>query len=233
MIRHTQQLEAVLFDLDGTLIDTAADFHRIINILLQESQLPAISYEDLLPSVSDGARAMIEAAFSNHVTSKADPNPDLTSLQNRLLKLYLEQTCVESRPFDGITSALFWLEQQSIPWGIVTNKPWLYTKPLMQQLNLQPAAGSVICPEHIEQKKPHPEGLLLACQQLRCHPENCVYVGDHIRDIEAGNRAGMVTIAAAYGYISEHDDIDSWNSNYSIPQATELQPLLARHFKIY
>ncbi|WP_261844049.1 HAD-IA family hydrolase [Aliamphritea ceti] len=231
MTRHIKKLEAVLFDLDGTLIDTAADFHRIINILLSEKNLPTISYEDLLPSVSDGARAMVERAFSKHIAT--DISLEITSLQNRLLELYLAQTCVESRPFTGITDTLTWLEQKSIPWGIVTNKPWLYTEPLMRQLNLKPAAGSVICPEHIEQKKPNPEGLLLACQQLQCRPENSVYVGDHIRDIEAGNRAGMVTIAAAYGYISQDDNINNWNSNYNIQTATELQPLLASHFTIH
>ncbi|WP_315982695.1 HAD-IA family hydrolase [Aliamphritea spongicola] len=82
-------------------------------------------------------------------------------------------------------------------------------------------------------QKPDPEGLLLACQQLNCEPQHCVYVGDHIRDIEAGNRAGMLTIAAAYGYINDDEDISDWNSNYCITQATELQPLLARHYNIH
>ena len=230
MTRHSKQLEAVLFDLDGTLIDTAADFHRIINILREEQNLSPISYEALLPSVSDGARAMVETAFSAHTDTIF---ASLSELQARMLELYLAQTCVDSHPFSGITTLLQWLGEQSVPWGIVTNKPWLYTEPLMAQLNLQPAAGSLICPEHIQHKKPHPEGLLLACQQLNCAPQNCVYVGDHIRDIEAGNRAGMLTIAAAYGYIGHNEDISGWNSDYCIAQATELQPLLARHYNIH
>ncbi|MBN3564543.1 HAD family hydrolase [Aliamphritea spongicola] len=230
MTLHSKQLEAVLFDLDGTLIDTAADFHRIINILREEQNLPPISYEALLPSVSDGARAMVETAFSAHLSTIS---ASLEDLQARMLALYLEQTCVDSHPFNGITDLLHWLGEQSIPWGVVTNKPWLYTEPLMKQLNLQPSAGSLICPEHIQYKKPDPEGLLLACQQLNCEPQHCVYVGDHIRDIEAGNRAGMLTIAAAYGYINDDEDISDWNSNYCITQATELQPLLARHYNIH
>ncbi len=229
MTLHSKHPEAVLFDLDGTLIDTAADFHRIINILRNEEALSSISYEALLPSVSDGSKAMIETAFSAQL--KTDSSEErLADLQARLLKLYLEQTCVDSRPFDGITDLLCWLGEQSIPWGVVTNKPWLYTAPLMQQLDLQPAAGSVICPEHIHHKKPHPEGLLLACQELKCAPQNCVYIGDHIRDIEAGNRAGMLTIAAAYGYVNSDDNISDWNSDYRIEHASELQPLLASHY---
>ncbi|WP_315982696.1 HAD hydrolase-like protein [Aliamphritea spongicola] len=114
MTLHSKQLEAVLFDLDGTLIDTAADFHRIINILREEQNLPPISYEALLPSVSDGARAMVETAFSAHLSTIS---ASLEDLQARMLALYLEQTCVDSHPFNGITDLLHWLGEQSIPWG--------------------------------------------------------------------------------------------------------------------
>lgn len=220
-------LAAVLFDLDGTLIDTAADFHRIINILLRQRQLPEISYKSLLPSVSNGAKAMIEKAFGDQISET-----ETAQLHQQMLALYEQAPCVDSKPYPGIESLLSWLAKHSIPWGIVTNKPWLYTQPLMEALQLTPAAGSIICPDHLSEKKPHPEGLLLACNQMQVAAENCAYIGDHIRDIEAGNRANMHTVAALYGYLEENEDTSLWQHNTQIQSATELPELLSQHFNI-
>ncbi len=212
---------AVLFDLDGTLLDTAPDFHHVINQLLAEHQCAPVSYEYIRGYVSNGARAMISAAFQTDESS-----PDFDQLHQRMLELYLTHLSVATTLFPGIQMLLDWLGENHIPWGIVTNKPERYTTPLMQSLRLQPAAGTVICPDHVREKKPHPEALFLACKELDCTPERTVYIGDHRRDIEAGLRAGMQTIAVSYGYLDADEDINSWNSHYQADHASEIRPIL-------
>lgn len=215
------QPASVLFDLDGTLIDTAPDFHWVINALLKEEGRPPVSFEFLRRYVSNGARAMVGAAFQ---LKEGDSN--FTRLHQRMLTIYLEHLDVDSELFPGLKDCLNWLEKNNIPWGIVTNKPELYTTPVMKGLNLDNGASSVICPDHVEHKKPHPEALFLACKQINCDPENSIYVGDHIRDIQAGNRAGMTTIGATYGYLNQDENPADWNADHYIECATELKPLL-------
>lgn len=218
---NTPLPEAVLFDLDGTLLDTAPDFHHVINLLLAEHQRPPISYEFIRGYVSNGARAMVSAAF------QTDEQADgFDRLHQRMLELYLKHLDIKTKPFTGIPELLRWLGDNQIPWGIVTNKPELYTTPVILSLNLQPAAGTVICPDHVKEKKPDPEALLLACSELGCAPERTVYIGDHRRDIEAGLRAGMQTIAVSYGYLDEDEDISSWKSHFQADHASEIRPIL-------
>lgn len=212
--------EAILFDLDGTLIDTAPDFHWTINQLLQEENQPEVSYEFIRRYVSNGARAMVGAAFNIEPSDS-----QFGRLHQRMLDLYLQHLAVDSRLFPGLQDCLNWLEQNNIPWGVVTNKPELYTLPVMQGLNLHGAA-SVICPDHVEQRKPHPEPLYLACQQIGCSAQNSIYVGDHKRDIDAGKNAGMLTIGATYGYLNAGEDPKDWNADIYIDCATHLKPLL-------
>lgn len=222
-----QQPDSVLFDLDGTLIDTAPDFHWVINQLLIEEDRETVSYEFLRRYVSNGARAMVEAAFGF-----SEGETEFTRLHQRMLEIYLTHLDVDSKLFPGLSSCLNWLEELQIPWGVVTNKPELYTTPVMSGLNLIEKASSVICPDHVTERKPHPESLFLACQQIGCNAENSIYVGDHIRDIEAGNRAGMTTIAAAYGYLDQDEDPTTWQADHCISAATELKPLLQSLYDI-
>lgn len=219
--------ESVLFDLDGTLIDTAPDFHWVINQLLMEEQREIVSYDFLRKYVSNGARAMVEASFGY-----SEGETEFKRLHKRMLDIYLSHLDVDSRLFPGLDNCLIWLEEHSIAWGVVTNKPELYTTPVMQGLNLLERADSIICPDHVAERKPHPESLHLACKQIGCHPENSVYVGDHIRDIEAGKRAGMTTVAATYGYLDENEDPSTWLADHYISSATELQPLLQSLYNI-
>ncbi|MGI1669214.1 MAG: HAD-IA family hydrolase [Neptuniibacter sp.] len=219
--------ESVLFDLDGTLIDTAPDFHWVINQLLQEEQRDIVSYEFLRKYVSNGARAMVEASFGY-----SEGETEFKRLHQRMLEIYLSHLDVDSRLFPGLDNCLIWLEEHSIAWGVVTNKPELYTTPVMKGLNLLERADSIICPDHVAERKPHPESLHLACKQIGCCPENSVYVGDHIRDIEAGKRAGMTTVAATYGYLDENEDPSTWLADHYISSATELQPLLQSLYNI-
>ena len=217
----SQPLEAVLFDLDGTVLDTAPDFHWVINQLLAEEDMEPVSLEFLREHVSNGARAMVCAAFEIDITDSR-----FTALHQRMLSLYLQHLDVDTIPFQGISDLLDWLEHHQIPWGIVTNKPELYTTPVLEGLNLQHRASSIICPDHVTERKPHPEPLFLACTQIGCQPENTLYVGDHIRDIESGRRAGMKTIAAGYGYIDADTDIRSWAADHYVDCASEIKPLL-------
>lgn len=212
---------SVLFDLDGTLIDTAPDFHWVINKLLREEGRQEVSFDFLRFHVSNGARAMIEAAFGLDESEE-----EFKRLHRRMLEIYLSHLDVDSRLFPGLDDCLNWLKANNIPWGVVTNKPECYTLPVMQGLGLKDAAGSIICPDHVQEKKPHPEALYLACSQINCEAENSIYVGDHIRDIEAGNRAGMTTIAATYGYLNDGEDPQDWCADHYISSATELKPLL-------
>ena len=212
---------AVLFDLDGTLIDTAPDFHWVINELLTQESRPQVSYEFLRQYVSNGARAMVEAAFGY-----SEGEAEFSRLHQRMLALYSTHLAVDSHLFAGLDECLQRFEEQHIPWGIVTNKPELYTLPLMQGLELDQRCSTIICPDHVQQKKPDPEALYLACKEIQVDPSQCIYVGDHRRDIQAGNSAGMLTIATAYGYIDKDDDIQCWDADYIINDSTDLLPLL-------
>lgn len=217
----SQPLHAVLFDLDGTLLDTAPDFHWVVNQLLREHDRPTVSYEFLRGHVSNGARAMVSAAFD------LDPeHPNFTALHQRMLALYLSHLDVDTVPFQGIAALLDWLDARQIPWGVVTNKPELYTLPVMSGLKLDTRAACIICPDHVTERKPHPEALLLACDQIGCDSRYCVYIGDHQRDIECGRRAGMLTIGALYGYIDNETNTDEWQADHYVNCADALQPLL-------
>ncbi|MFW1677522.1 HAD-IA family hydrolase [Pontibacter sp. JAM-7] len=217
----TPSNSSVLFDLDGTLIDTAPDFHRVINLLLREEDRAPVSYDFLRTYVSNGARAMVAAAFN-----LAEDDQKFDKLHQRMLTLYLDNLNQDSKLFEGIAPCLNWLQEQAIPWGIVTNKPEIYTRPLLHSLGLDKTASTVICPDHVTHRKPHPEALFKACQEIDREPRACIYVGDHIRDIEAGKRANMLTIAAGYGYLNANEDPKTWQADYLINSSANLLPLL-------
>ncbi|WP_339669697.1 HAD-IA family hydrolase [Dasania marina] len=215
------QLQAVLFDLDGTLLDTAPDFFVVVNQLCQRHGWPQQDYASVRNTVSHGSRALIT------LISGVEPDkPHFESLRNELLTLYIDHIAVKTTFFDGMENVLNWLESENIQWGIVTNKPRLYTELLLTQLQLAQRCGTVVCPDDVSATKPDPEPLFLACQQLNIAPASTLYVGDHRRDIEAGQRAGMQTVAANYGYIDHSDPADSWGANYLVEHASELLPLL-------
>ncbi|MBP0048480.1 HAD-IA family hydrolase [Marinobacterium sp. AK62] len=211
---------AILFDLDGTLLDTARDFHGIINRMLQQAGQPAISYDSLRTQVSNGARAMVCHAFNIGMDT-----PGFSELHQQLLDEYAGTHYPESRAFEGMNALLDWLDSHQHPWGIVTNKPERFTRPLLQQVGWG-HCPCIICPEQVQQTKPDPEGLLLACRQLGAEPAKSIYVGDHVRDIEAGRAAGMITVAAAWGYLNEGERCDDWHSDHICEHPEALHPLL-------
>jgi phosphoglycolate phosphatase len=222
---NTRKPEAILFDLDGTLLDTAPDFHWVINQLLKEHNLPAQPCTELRKHVSNGANAMLKAAFKLR-----DDDSKLPSLNQQMLNLYDQHLAIDSTLFPGIEALLSALEKKSIPWGIVTNKPKRFTMPILSTLKLSTRSASTICPDHVKKTKPDPEALLLACQQINATPQNCIYIGDHIRDIDAGNRADMFTIGALYGYINESENSDSWNANAYVKHADQILSVIDAHF---
>ncbi len=215
------KLEAVYFDLDGTLIDTAPDFYTVLNTLLKQHGRPEVSYSAVRANVSNGARALTELGFG-----VGPEDAEFPPLLEQLLDAYEQHLAVDTCLFLGMAETLDWLEANGLPWGIVTNKPSRFTGPVLAGLGLAQRVGAVICPDHVKQRKPDPEGLLMAAGRDGVDPGNCLYVGDHLRDIQAAQNAGMATAVAAFGYIDADDDPHGWQADYYLEQGSDLLPLL-------
>lgn len=214
-------LRAVVLDLDGTLLDTAPDFVVVVNELLKEQRRAPLPAERITASVSNGASGLIRLAFG------IDPlDESFEPLRQRLLALYGQHLAVATRPYPGIPELLTELAGRGLAWGIATNKPEAYTRPLLEAVALAPPPACVICPDHVKQRKPHPESLYLAAEQLGCDSTELVYVGDHRRDIDCGRAAGALTIAATYGYIEPDDDPQRWQADLRVDSAEQLWPLI-------
>jgi 2-phosphoglycolate phosphatase len=213
--------KALLFDLDGTLLDTAPDFISAIQHMLQLRGLAKLPDSDLRNSVTNGSAGIIQKAFA------IDENDSqFKGLQDEFLSLYLGNIADQTALFPGLTTVLDNCKKQGIPWGIVTNKPWLYTELVLQQLDLLKASATTVCPDHVTHSKPDPEGLLLACSELSIPPKDCIYIGDHRRDIQAGHGAGMSTIAAGWGYIDKDEMISDWQADWIVRESDQLNALL-------
>jgi 2-phosphoglycolate phosphatase len=217
-------IEAVLFDLDGTLIDTAPDMGRALNNLLIEENLAPIPLDIIRPYVSQGALVLTRLGFSEQVTEC-----QIEPLRLRYLDHYRAIVANDSVLFDCFEQVLARLEDQGIPWGIVTNKPEWLTTPLLEQLALSHRAAVVICGDTLEQRKPHPLPLIVAAETLGIACENCIYIGDDKRDIDAGRAANMKTLIAAYGYIYRGTILDEWQAGGIIEHPLDLlsHPLLS------
>jgi 2-phosphoglycolate phosphatase len=212
---------SVLFDLDGTLVDTAPDMAFALNQLLVERGRSPLPYENIRPQVSNGARGLLGLGFSID-----SPHPDYDPLRKRFLELYQRDLCVHSRLFDGMEEVLQSLEQRGISWGIVTNKPGWLTEPLVQALGINARAACVVSGDTCERSKPHPAPLLHAAKIIGTVAARCLYVGDAIRDIEAARAAGMSVIAAQYGYLEEGTDPASWGADALATHPLELLSLI-------
>ena len=206
---------AILFDLDGTLADTAPDLAGAVNMLRTERGLTPTDYERLRPVASAGARGLIGAAFGITPQDKAYP-----ALRDSFLENYTSNIAVHSRLFDDVPALLEGLENAGIVWGIVTNKVTHLTEKLVPQIGLEHAA-CVFCGDTTPHPKPHPAPLLEAAHRIGIAPEHCWYVGDDLRDIQAGHAAGMFTIAAAWGYCGD-TPVVSWGANLTIESPSQL-----------
>lgn len=214
-------LKAVIFDLDGTLVDTANEFVVVVQALRAEHGRDGMDPQRIRASVSNGARALVSLALD-----MPEDAPGFETQRLRLLELYSEVLGTVARPYPGIVELLSQLEERGVNWGIATNKPRAYTDPLLERLDMKPRPASVVCPDDVAERKPHPESLLRNCREMDCTPGQAIYVGDHLRDIEAGKRAGMYTIAAAYGYIEPGDDPYSWGANTQADHSIDLHELI-------
>ena len=204
-------IRTILFDLDGTLLDTAPDLANALNTLLIEQGRPALPYESIRPVVSHGGRALIETGFA---MQEGDPGFD--DLRERLLEIYRDTLSTRTRLFPGMEEVLAQLEARRFNWGVVTNKPAWLTEPLLEDLHLAQRAACIVSGDTTANRKPHPEPMLYACTKAGSQASQCVYIGDAQRDIEAGRQAGMKTLAALYGYISTEDQPENWGADASI-----------------
>jgi len=221
-----QRYDAVFFDLDGTLADTAPDLAAAANRLVVEHGHAPVAYERLRPIASHGARGLIGAAFG-----KGPEDPEFPALRDTFLAYYEADIAVHTRLFDGMAEVLAALEGASLPWGIVTNKITRFTAPLCAAIGLTPRAAAIISGDTTPHAKPHPAPLLRAAEVSGVDPIRCVYVGDDVRDIQAGKAAGMATIAAAYGYCGDGGTDgapETWGADYLVRHPGELLPLLMR-----
>ncbi len=218
---NSTAIQAVLFDLDGTLIDTAPDFVASLNHILNEEGLAPLTLEDIRPHVSRGGLAMTKLAFENYRTEE-----QIEPLRLRFLDYYFNNIAKYSTLFAGFESVLESLEKRSIIWGIVTNKPDWLTTPLLSALKLGNRSAITISSDSTEQKKPHPLPLLTAAKAINVKAEQCIYVGDDPRDIVAGNAANMTTVIAKYGYISDDAILDDWKADHIIDHPQQLIDLL-------
>ncbi|TXI10029.1 MAG: HAD family hydrolase [Polynucleobacter sp.] len=213
--------KGVFFDLDGTLADTAPDLVAAANLLRQSRQLAALPFEELRPKASAGARGLIEGAFGY-----SPDHPDFLMLRDEFLSNYEKNICVNSRLFDGIEELLQTFEDHQLAWGIVTNKIERFTVPLLKLMGISDRSHANVSGDTTPHAKPHPAPILKAAEICGIDPSVCIYVGDDLRDIEAGKAAGMKTVAAAYGYCGCDEPISDWGADYIIHHPLELNQII-------
>ena len=204
----TSRVDAVLFDLDGTLIDSAPDLAGAANDLRRSHGLPDLPYEQLRPMVGSGARGMVGAAFG-----VVPGDARFETLRDQFLARYEQRFLQETAVFPLIEPLLRALGAHGLPWGIVTNKAARFAQPVVAGLQLHERAAVLICGDTTPHAKPHPAPLLEAARRIGVAPTRCVYVGDDLRDVQAGRSAGMPTIAAAWGYLGAGEAIEAWGAD--------------------
>ncbi len=208
--------QAVLFDLDGTLADTAPDMVAALNLLCREQGRAGIPYTMARPHVSHGSRALVDLGFPGASDS------EVTMLIARFLEIYASNLCVGTRVFEDMHEVLATLDRLNIGWGIVTNKPARLTDPLVEALDLAARARCVVSGDTLPERKPHARPLLHACELMDVRPDRSLYVGDAERDILAGRAAGMRTLVACYGYIVEDENPDDWQADGMISNPRDI-----------
>jgi N-acetyl-D-muramate 6-phosphate phosphatase len=197
-------IRGVLFDLDGTLLDTAHDMMNALNALRAEEKLEPLPYERVRCQVSHGGNALVRLSFGELSPTEHEV------MRQRLLDIYRKQLAKHTRLFEGGDEMLRELEHRGLQWGIVTNKPGWLTTPLLAELNLHTRARAVVSGDTFPERKPHPRGLLHAAQLMGVQPAECVYVGDAERDAQAAQAAGMYSLIAGFGYLGDDDKADAW-----------------------
>lgn len=215
-------VQAVLFDLDGTLIDSAPDLGAAADLMRTSRGLTSIDPSVYRPMAGAGARGMLSVAFG-----MTPDHPDFNTLREEFFVNYGRSLTQNTLIFPGVAALVDTLVQSGTPWGVVTNKAERFTTPLTKSMSLFASAGAIISGDTTAHSKPHPLPLLEAARRLNVAPERCVYVGDDERDIVAGLAAGMGTVAATYGYLGQKSDISQWGAHATINSAHELLQLIS------
>ena len=218
------QIQCVLFDLDGTLLDTAPDMIHALNRVLTDEQREPLPAAQLRNQVSHGSAALVEFVFGKDQSPK-----DFEDRKQRFLSYYQNRLCVDTVLFPGMAKLLDNIQAQGLSWGVVTNKPGWLTDPLMEQAGLMSSAVCVISGDSTAERKPHPLPMLVAAKLANADPANCLYVGDAERDIAAGNAANMTTVIANYGYIDAEQRREEWGADGNIDHALELDAWIRPH----
>ncbi len=214
-------LRAVLFDMDGTLLDTAPDFVAVCQAMRTAHNLAPINEQRIRDVVSGGARAMVSASFDLEADAEG-----FEDLRLEFLERYQQHCAVLSQPYDGILELLSDIERSRLVWGVATNKPVTFAAPIMQRLALAERSAVLVCPDHVARSKPAPDMLLLACEKIGIAPQDTLFVGDDSRDVEAGRSAGCKTAAVTYGYIHPEDNPRHWGADVVIHHPLELRAVL-------
>lgn len=212
---------AVLFDLDGTLIDSAPDLAGAANDMRVERGQAPLPYAQLRPMVGSGARGMVGRAFG-----AVPGDADFESLRDEFLSRYEVRMARETHVFAAMLPVLDLLRSHGLPWGIVTNKATRFSAPLVAALGLHTDAATLVCGDTTPHAKPHPAPLLEAALRMGFAAVDCYYVGDDLRDVQAGRAAGMITVAAAWGYLGEGESIEAWGADHVIQTPDQLLTLL-------
>jgi 2-phosphoglycolate phosphatase len=219
--QNMKKAQSILFDLDGTLLDTAPDLVLALNGVLQAHGKPALPLEVARPYVSRGARGLLQCGFGLN-----EDSPDYTAYVEEFLDFYRNSLCEHTTLFDGMSALLDSLDDAKCLWGVVTNKAAGLTMPLLKEIQLYDRLHVLVCGDTLPEKKPSPRPLLYACGMAGMLPEETIYVGDDRRDIDAANAAGMLSVAARYGYYDASDSPDNWGADLVIEHPGELDVLL-------
>lgn len=214
-------LNTILFDLDGTLLDTAPDFVSVLNHLLIQHQKPVLALNHIRPYVSLGSRAMVMQAFN--ITAESELLPVLL---DQFLELYEAHLHRETLLFNGMAEILNEIEQANLKWGIITNKRSRFTLPLLDHFGLTQRASVIVCSDHVKSPKPHPEPLLFACEKLNRKPSECLYIGDARADVLASQQAGMNCLLALYGYLEPNAEPHTWGAHGYLEAPGDLKKFL-------
>lgn len=209
-------IKAVLFDLDGTLADTAPDLGYAINCMRETRGLPALPLSATRPVASLGARGLLHAGFGI-----GPGHPDFGAMREEFLQVYEKNICRDTRLFPGIGELLVALEARGLRWGIVTNKAERLARLLLERLHLTTRAACLVGGDSTPNLKPHPDPLFAACKAIHEDATDCIYVGDDSRDVEAGHAAGMKVAAVRWGYLNGNDP-ENWNANWLIEEPGDL-----------
>jgi N-acetyl-D-muramate 6-phosphate phosphatase len=211
----------IFFDLDGTLVDTAADLGLALNIQRQRHGMDALPQDVIRPVASHGSKGLLALGFG-----LSSEHARFAAMRQEYLDLYAEVFTSSPVLFDGIPKLLIAIENKGLSWGIVTNKPRRFSEPLLQAIHLDKRSVCLVCGDDAPRAKPYPDTLLMAAEQAAEIPQNCMYIGDAERDVQAGIAAGMRTVVALYGYIAETDKPEEWGADFMVEQPAGIMALV-------